>query len=1193
MKEQKKTTVEIKVFDYKRKVLPNARVNLKQLGGKAPKTINLNYDKQRGVYQAVGILPGSYLLQAKFTGLEPDEREIRVDPCSRLRDVFYLGKKGMPFYYRGKVKVPFEPPKELLGVSVRPAIRRKEEEDFLAYARELKLQPVEVSGTIRENNVRIFRFPTRSSEKSKNSIQQRLSEHQLVRLVGPVIRMDKESVSFLTRQLIVKFKPEITEEKAFSFIKNMKLNVMRSIPYSSNAYLLQSDGQASFTLLKICDEIIKSGLVLYADPNLVTTIADDQVNPGDYLVPEQWHIDTINLPGAWQTLRNANPPGVVLGGPGDISFGSEDVVIAVIDRGISSQTVGGVTSTTHPDFDGTVTSGSDKVYRFFDFDNMVPNNNNIPVRGDGTLNNHGAGCAGVATILADNPSAIAGTMEGTVSAAPNCRLMSLIRPPATTELDYADMYIWTAGFDPHSSTPGFPAAISPGADIITNSYGAGNGAAAIPEIIKDAFNYLTTYGRDGKGCLLFFSAGNGDDDLSVVKRWAIHEKVMAVGASTNAEVRADYSNFGDDLDFCAPSSNGLGIVTADLIDNGNLPGHPAAQTTLTQAVAPAPVTTLTANVGQGDTTLNVASNNGFVVNQWILLGYRGRSEFVQITGIPAGNTQLTVTPLMTADLIPGVNFWTNLTVTGVTTLNVANSAGFAANQWLMLELPGQAGMEPALIQNVPAGGNQIMVAGPANNHPINTPVIFGPNNYTPDFGGTSSATPLAAGVAALVLSVNPELTWVQVRQILRDTAVHIDAGNAQWVDLDADGVVDFNPLYGYGRIDAQAAVQMAEALVGVNSVNHIDTWIMENSSDVGDVPSLPPYSPDVWVRNQDPAVDNPALVNQHQSPIRGQDNWVYANVRNRGVIDSHDVYVRIFITRWAGTQYVYPDDFIPTVPPSSNPVTPLAPGTYLIGEVHVDTVPAGGSVTVNTIWPADLIPAASVVIDGVVYSWADSCLLVDVSPHDGPIPTGANTWDNNNLCQRNTSIVDPGDDDDLAMAFVVGHKTNDTDLLNLRIERNNLPAKVKLAFDYVDHGVAKEVLGLLDEFKEKRHLFDTCDLTVITEAKGQVHCPKTGRISPVVIAPNTRISLSCCHALGEPIKYRLNPVAEGKRTVFGLPTLQRVFVPVPRKPGGYQVLALMAKGLRDLKKGEYQIDIYQETRARVVKGGVNFIIRKK
>lgn len=79
--------------------------------------------------------------------------------------------------------------------------------------------------------------------------------------------------------------------------------------------------------------------------------------------------------------------------------------------------------------------------------------------------------------------------------------------------------------------------------------------------------------------------------------------------------------------------------------------------------------------------------------------------------------------------------------------------------------------------------------------------------YRDDFGGTSSAAPLAAGVAALVLSANPNLTAAQVKQILESTADKIGAPN----EYDAKG---HSPRYGYGRINALRAVQRAQAMIG-------------------------------------------------------------------------------------------------------------------------------------------------------------------------------------------------------------------------------------------------------------------------------------------------------------------------------------------------------------------------------------------
>jgi subtilisin family serine protease len=76
-------------------------------------------------------------------------------------------------------------------------------------------------------------------------------------------------------------------------------------------------------------------------------------------------------------------------------------------------------------------------------------------------------------------------------------------------------------------------------------------------------------------------------------------------------------------------------------------------------------------------------------------------------------------------------------------------------------------------------------------------------NYTDSFGGTSSATPLAAGISALMLSINPNLHLGDVRQILKDTADQIDRANGAY---DNSGHSDW---YGYGRINALEAVKGA------------------------------------------------------------------------------------------------------------------------------------------------------------------------------------------------------------------------------------------------------------------------------------------------------------------------------------------------------------------------------------------------
>lgn len=106
-------------------------------------------------------------------------------------------------------------------------------------------------------------------------------------------------------------------------------------------------------------------------------------------------------------------------------------------------------------------------------------------------------------------------------------------------------------------------------------------------------------------------------------------------------------------------------------------------------------------------------------------------------------------------------------------------------------------------------GPELAICAPSNGSPGRGIVTtdrrgvkgYSSGDYTSDFGGTSSATPLAAGLAALILSVNPELTAAEVKRIMMDTADKINPENGEYVD-------GHSHLYGHGRINAQRAVAL-------------------------------------------------------------------------------------------------------------------------------------------------------------------------------------------------------------------------------------------------------------------------------------------------------------------------------------------------------------------------------------------------
>ncbi len=83
--------------------------------------------------------------------------------------------------------------------------------------------------------------------------------------------------------------------------------------------------------------------------------------------------------------------------------------------------------------------------------------------------------------------------------------------------------------------------------------------------------------------------------------------------------------------------------------------------------------------------------------------------------------------------------------------------------------------------------------------------------------GTSAATPMVAGVAALMLQANPNLGWRDVKIIFAQTArVNDSTPTSGWTTNGAGYWINHN--YGFGVVDANAAVIMAKTWVNVGTM---------------------------------------------------------------------------------------------------------------------------------------------------------------------------------------------------------------------------------------------------------------------------------------------------------------------------------------------------------------------------------------
>jgi Ca2+-binding RTX toxin-like protein len=123
-------------------------------------------------------------------------------------------------------------------------------------------------------------------------------------------------------------------------------------------------------------------------------------------------------------------------------------------------------------------------------------------------------------------------------------------------------------------------------------------------------------------------------------------------------------------------------------------------------------------------------------------------------------------------------------------------------------------------------GNQGFNRGPGDGFTTDD----GNLDYDGTMDGTSAASPEVAGVVALILQANPSLGWRDVQEILAISARHtgsaIGSAHTGWELYDQGfnhaldwngGGMHFDNDYGFGLVDATAAVRLAETWVALST----------------------------------------------------------------------------------------------------------------------------------------------------------------------------------------------------------------------------------------------------------------------------------------------------------------------------------------------------------------------------------------
>ncbi|WP_128694118.1 S8 family serine peptidase [Methanoculleus taiwanensis] len=477
--------------------------------------------------------------------------------------------------------------------------------------------------------------------------------------------------------------------------------------------------------------------VLYAEPNYYCY--PDRI-PDDLYFSYLW-----GLRNTGQTVGGqAGTAGADIAAPGawDITTGSKEVVVAVLDSGVYQQHLDLVDNfwrNPGETADGSDTDGNGYVDDLYGWD--FYDNDNDP----DDLNGHGTHCAGTIAAAGNNDLGVAGVMW-------TAKIMPLrfSGPNGVGTIAGAINAITYAKNN--------------GAHIISNSWGTPGYSESLKQAI-DAFDGVVT-------C----SAGNDASDNDASPRYPgsfNSSHIIAVASTDNRDALSSFSNYGaTTVDLAAPGTNIYSTFiyfdreerfadTMATLNNWSTSGTWGLNTTVYQS-------------SPGSASDNPFGNTTPVGESWLLMANNvtlGDYCLPELTfwcnySLTAGNNQLAIyasSPTVANTYYPigarrgsSNGGWTKIFISSSTILTAYKNNGFTA-------IPKDLKFALILMRDNTTAPDYVYVDDVS---------VTEVTQVLPNYGymsGTSMATPHVAGLAGLLKAYNTSLTTSQVRGVILAT----------------------------------------------------------------------------------------------------------------------------------------------------------------------------------------------------------------------------------------------------------------------------------------------------------------------------------------------------------------------------------------------------------------------------------------